>query len=94
MAKVSKLNSNDGLFVFSVGGGDIEKNISPNIVLALKYAKKVGSKITGVVGKEGGYTAKVADACVIIPIVNKSTITPHTEAFQAVVWHLLDPIQN
>lgn len=87
--KVSKLNSNDGLFVFSVGGGDIEKNISPNIVLALKYAKKVGSKITGVVGKEGGYTAKVADACVIIPIVNKSTITPHTEAFQAVVWHLL-----
>ncbi len=87
--KVSKLNSNDGLFVFSVGGGDLEKNISPNIVLALKYAKKVGSKITGVVGKEGGYTAKVADACVIIPIVNKSTITPHTEAFQAVVWHLL-----
>jgi D-sedoheptulose 7-phosphate isomerase len=87
--KVSKLKSNDILFVFSVGGGNLEKNISPNLVEALKYAKAVGTKVVGVVGRDGGYTAQVADACCIIPTVNSETITPHSEAFQAVVWHLL-----
>ena len=87
--KLSKLNSKDAVFIFSVGGGNLEENISPNLVNALKYAQTVGAKITGVVGKDGGYTAKVANACVIIPVVNKETITPHSEAFQAVVWHLL-----
>ncbi len=87
--KISKLNSKDLIFIFSVGGGSLEKNISPNLVLALQYAKEVGSKITGVVGRDGGYTAQVADACVIIPTVNPENITPHTEAFQAVIWHLI-----
>jgi len=87
--KISRLNSRDLVFIFSVGGGNLEKNISPNLVLALQYAKKVGSKITGVVGRDGGYAAKVADACVVIPIVNPENITPHTEAFQAVIWHLI-----
>jgi D-sedoheptulose 7-phosphate isomerase len=87
--KLSKLNSKDAVFIFSVGGGNLEKNISPNLVNALKLAKTVGAKITGVVGRDGGYTAQVADACVIIPTVNPETITPHSEAFQAVVWHLL-----
>ena len=87
--KLSKLNANDAVFIFSVGGGNLEENISPNLVNALKYAQTAGAKITGVVGKDGGYTAKVANACVIIPVVNKETITPHSEAFQAVVWHLL-----
>ncbi|CAN7475421.1 SIS domain-containing protein [Caballeronia sp. LjRoot34] len=87
--KISKLQPKDAIFIFSVGGGNLEKNISPNLVEALKYAKTVGSKITGVVGRDGGYTAQVADACVIVPTVNPETITPHSEAFQAVVWHLL-----
>jgi D-sedoheptulose 7-phosphate isomerase len=87
--KVSKLSAKDAVFVFSVGGGNLEKNISPNLVTAMQYAKAVGAKVTGVVGRDGGYTAKVADACVIIPTVNPETITPHSEAFQAVVWHLL-----
>ena len=87
--KLSKLNSKDVVFIFSVGGGNLEKNISPNLVNALKLAKTVGAKITGVLGRDGGYTAQVADACVIIPTVNTETITPHSEAFQAVVWHLL-----
>ena len=87
--KLSKLNPKDAVFIFSVGGGNLEENISPNLVNAVKYAQTVGAKITGVLGKDGGYTAKVADACVIIPVVNKETITPHSEAFQAVVWHLL-----
>lgn len=87
--KVSKLSSKDCLFVFSVGGGNVEKNISPNLVEALKYGQSVNSKIIGIVGRDGGYTAKVADACVIIPTVNPDTITPHSEAFQAVIWHLL-----
>jgi len=87
--KLSKLSSKDAIFIFSVGGGNLEENISPNLVNALKYAQTVSAKIAGVVGKDGGYTAKVADACVIIPVVNKETITPHSEAFQAVVWHLL-----
>jgi D-sedoheptulose 7-phosphate isomerase len=87
--KVSKLVAKDALFIFSVGGGNLEKNISPNLVEAIKLAKAVGSKVTGVVGRDGGYTAQAADACVIIPTVNPDTITPHSEAFQAVVWHLL-----
>ena len=87
--KISNLNSKDLIFVFSVGGGNIEKNISPNLVEALKYGKSIGCKLVGVVGRDGGYTAKVADACVIIPTVNEKTITPHTEAFQAVIWHLI-----
>jgi len=87
--KLSKLNPKDAVFIFSVGGGNLEKNISPNLVNALKYAKQVGAKITGVVGRDGGYTAKVADACVIIPTVNPENITPHSEAFQAIIWHLL-----
>ena len=87
--KTSRLNKEDCVFIFSVGGGNLEKNISPNLVEALKYAKQVGAKVTGVVGRDGGYTAKVADACVIVPTVNPETVTPHSEAFQAVVWHLL-----
>ena len=87
--KVSKLSAKDAVFIFSVGGGNLEKNISPNLVTALQHAKAVGAKITGVVGRDGGYTAQVADACVIVPTVNAETITPHSEAFQAVVWHLL-----
>lgn len=87
--KISRLNSKDAIFVFSVGGGNLEKNISPNLVEALKYATRVGSKITGVVGRDGGYTAQVADVCMIIPTINSENITPHSEAFQAVIWHLL-----
>ena len=87
--KVSNLNTKDLIFVFSVGGGNVEKNISPNLVEALKYGQSIGCKLIGVVGRDGGYTSKVADSCVIIPTINESTITPHTEAFQAVVWHLI-----
>jgi D-sedoheptulose 7-phosphate isomerase len=87
--KVSKLSQTDMIFVFSVGGGDLEKNISPNIVLALKYAKEIGVKVLGVVGRNDGYTAEIADACIIIPTVNPSNITAHTESFQALVWHML-----
>lgn len=87
--KISKLTPKDLLFIFSVGGGNLEKNISPNLVEALKYAKTVGSKVVGVIGRDGGYTAQVADACVIVPTVNPENITPHSEAFQAVIWHLL-----
>lgn len=87
--KTSKLSFRDAVFVFSVGGGNLGKNISPNLVMALQHAKSVGAKITGVVGRDGGYTAQVADACVIVPTVNPETVTPHAEAFQAVIWHLL-----
>jgi len=87
--KVSKLTKKDVVFILSVGGGNLEKNISPNLVEALKLAKTVGAKVTGIVGRDGGYTAQVADACVIVPTVNPDNITPHSEAFQAVVWHLL-----
>jgi len=87
--QVSRLNSKDGILVFSVGGGNAEKNISANIVSALKLAQEVDARILGVVGRDGGYTAKTADACVIVPTVNAETVTPHTEAFQAVVWHML-----
>jgi D-sedoheptulose 7-phosphate isomerase len=87
--KGSRLRSADAVFVLSVGGGSIEKNISPNLVRAIQYARDIGAAIVGIVGRDGGYTAKVADACVIIPTVNPDTVTPHSEAFQAVVWHLL-----
>ena len=86
--RTSKLNSKDCLFILSVGGGNVEKNVSPNLVAALQLAKQVGAHIIGIVGKDGGYTAKVADACVIVPTVNPNNVTPHSEAFQAVVWHL------
>jgi D-sedoheptulose 7-phosphate isomerase len=87
--KTSRLRAQDLVLVFSVGGGDVERNVSPNLVAALQYAKKAGAKIAGVVGRDGGYTAKVADACVIVPTVNPAHVTPHSETFQAVVWHLL-----
>lgn len=87
--KVSHLRNNDIIFVFSVGGGNLEKNVSPNLVRALQYAQEVGATILGVVGRDGGYTAKVGDAVCIIPTVNPDAVTPHSEAFQAVVWHLL-----
>ena len=85
----SRLRAQDAVFIFSVGGGDAERGVSANLVSALQYAKQVGAKICGVVGRNGGYTAKVADACVVVPVVNPETITPHTESFQAVLWHLL-----
>jgi D-sedoheptulose 7-phosphate isomerase len=87
--KVSRLREDDLILVFSVGGGNLEKNVSPNLVAALRYAQKVRARITGIVGRDGGFTAQVADACVIIPTINSENVTPHTEAFQAVVWHLL-----
>jgi D-sedoheptulose 7-phosphate isomerase len=87
--KGSRLSDQDLVLVFSVGGGDLARNISPNLVRALEYARQVGAAICGVVGRDGGYTAQVADACVIVPTVNPETVTAHTEAFQAVVWHLL-----
>ena len=87
--KTSRLSDKDAVFVFSVGGGNLEKNVSPNLVRALQHAKTVGAAITGVVGRDGGFTATVADVCLIVPTVNAETITPHSEAFQAVIWHLL-----
>jgi len=84
----SRLNDRDALLILSVGGGNLEQNVSPNLVTALQYAKQIGSRVLGIVGKDGGYTAKVADACVIVPTVNPNNVTPHSEAFQAVVWHL------
>jgi len=87
--KVSHLGGRDMVFVFSVGGGDLERNVSPNLVHSLEYAQQVGATICGVVGRDGGYTAQVADACVVVPTVNPAAVTPHVEAFQAVIWHLL-----
>jgi D-sedoheptulose 7-phosphate isomerase len=86
--KVSRLSAKDCLLILSVGGGNMEKNVSPNLVAALQLAKGVGARVIGIVGKDGGYTTTVADACVIVPTVNPSNVTPHSEAFQAVVWHL------
>jgi len=85
----SRLRPEDALFVFSVGGGSLEPNISPNIVRAVQFAQQVGATIVGVVGRDGGYTARAATACVVVPTVNPDTVTPHAEAFQAVIWHLL-----
>jgi len=87
--KISRLQPKDMLFVFSVGGGSLERNVSPNLVSALQYAKEIGASVLGIVGRDGGYTVRVADACVIVPTVNPDTVTPHSEAFQAVIWHLL-----
>jgi D-sedoheptulose 7-phosphate isomerase len=87
--KVSRLGGQDAVLVFSVGGGDLERNISPNLVRALDHAKRAGATVCGIVGRDGGYTAKVADACVIVPTIRAETVTPHAEAFQAVIWHLL-----
>lgn len=87
--KVSKANSNDAILVFSVGGGNLEKNVSPNIVQGLKFAKERGLKIYGVVGRDGGYTKQVGDCVIVIPTVDASRVTPHAEAFQGVVWHCL-----
>jgi D-sedoheptulose 7-phosphate isomerase len=84
----SRLNAKDGLLVLSVGGGSIEQNVSPNLVTALEFAKETGAAIVGIVGRDGGYTARVADAAVVVPTVNPANITPHSEAFQAVIWHL------
>lgn len=87
--KVSHLRASDMVFVLSVGGGSLEKNVSPNLVAALQHAKGIGSTVCGIVGRDGGYTASVADACILIPTVNPQNVTPHTEAMQAVIWHLL-----
>lgn len=87
--KTSHIAKKDAVFVMSVGGGSLEKNISPNIVTALQLAKDVGARVIGIVGRDGGYTARVADACVLVPTVNAESITPHTESFHAVVWHLM-----
>ena len=87
--KDSRLNKNDAVFVFSVGGGSKEENISPNIVEALEFARENGTWILGIAGRDGGHLAKVADACVVVPVVNDETVTPHTESFQAVIWHLI-----
>ena len=87
--KVSRLRAEDALLIFSVGGGNLEQGVSPNLVAAVKYAKTVGAKVTGIVGRDGGYTGRQADACVIVPTVNARHVTPHAEAFQAVIWHLL-----
>jgi D-sedoheptulose 7-phosphate isomerase len=87
--KVSRLRRQDAVFIFSVGGGSVEKNISPNLVAAARYAKSIGAKVIGILGRDGGFTGTVADASVIVPTVNPETVTPHSEAFQAVVWHLL-----
>jgi len=87
--KGSRLSDKDAVFIFSVGGGNREKNISVNLVRALEYAKEAGAKIFGIVGRDGGFTARVADACVVVPTVNPETVTAHAEAFQAVVWHLI-----
>lgn len=86
---VSRLTTHDLLLILSVGGGNLEKNVSPNLVAALQYAKKIGTKVMGIVSRDGGYTAKVADACIMIPTPNPDNTTPHAEAFQAVIWHLL-----
>ena len=87
--KVSKLNSKDCLFILSVGGGNKEKNVSPNLIEAVDLAKSVGARVTGIVGRDGGYTAQNADVCLVVPTVNPSTVTPHSESFQTVIWHLM-----
>jgi D-sedoheptulose 7-phosphate isomerase len=87
--KGSRLGAKDGLLIFSVGGGNLEKNVSPNLVAAIQLARQLGASVVGIVGRDGGYTAKAATACVIVPTVNPDHVTPHSEAFQAVIWHLL-----
>ena len=87
--KVSKLNSKDCLFILSVGGGNKEKNVSPNLIEAIDLAKEVGARVTGIVGRDGGYTALNADVCLVVPTVNPNTVTPHSESFQTAIWHLM-----
>lgn len=87
--KGSRLTAEDVVFVFSVGGGSLEENISANLVSALEYSRSLGARVVGVVGRDGGYTAQIADACVIVPTVNPDSVTPHTESFQALIWHLI-----
>jgi D-sedoheptulose 7-phosphate isomerase len=87
--RVSQFNSKDCLFILSVGGGNKEKNVSPNLIEAIDLAKEVGARITGIVGRDGGYTAQNADLCLVVPTVNASTVTPHSESFQTVIWHLM-----
>jgi D-sedoheptulose 7-phosphate isomerase len=87
--KVSRLNSKDCLFILSVGGGNKEKNVSPNLIEAIDLAKEVGARVTGIVGRDGGYTALNADVCLVVPTVNPNTVTPHSESFQTVIWHLI-----
>jgi D-sedoheptulose 7-phosphate isomerase len=87
--KTSRLSDQDLLLVLSVGGGDRDNNVSPNLVAALEYAQETGAKVIGVVGRDGGYTARVADACVLVPTVNPAHVTPHAESIQGVIWHLL-----
>lgn len=84
----SRICKKDAVLVFSVGGGSLEKNVTPNLVSALQFAKEIGATILGIVGRDGGFTARVADVCVIVPTINPANVTPHSEAFQAVVWHL------
>jgi D-sedoheptulose 7-phosphate isomerase len=87
--RTSRLTASDALLIFSVGGGNLEKQVSPNLVAAVQYAKSVGATVTGIVGRDGGHTRQVADACIVVPTVNPDHVTPHSEAFQAVLWHLL-----
>jgi len=87
--RVSRLNSKDCLFILSVGGGNKERNVSPNLIEAIDLAKEVGARVTGIVGRDGGYTAQNAEVCLVVPTVNPSTVTPHSESFQTVVWHLM-----
>ena len=87
--RVSRLRETDALLILSVGGGNLEKQVSPNLVAAIQYAKTVGARVAGIVGRDGGYTAQAADACILVPTVNAKHVTPHAEAFQAVLWHLL-----
>lgn len=87
--KGSRIKAGDGLFIFSVGGGNLEKKISANLVYAIRHAREAGAKVFGIVGRDGGYTAQAADACVVIPTVNPQTVTPHTESFQGIIWHLI-----
>lgn len=87
--KVSRLGSKDAVFVLSVGGGDVDRSISPNLIAAVKHARAVGAKVVGILGRDGGYTARLADAAVIVPTVNPASVTAHSEAFQAIIWHLL-----
>jgi D-sedoheptulose 7-phosphate isomerase len=87
--RVSKLNSKDCLFILSVGGGNKDRNVSPNLIEAIDLAKEVGARVTGIVGRDGGYTAQNADVCLVVPTVNSATVTPHSESFQTVIWHLM-----
>jgi D-sedoheptulose 7-phosphate isomerase len=87
--KVSKINSKDCLFILSVGGGNKEKNVSPNLIEAIDLAKEVGARVTGIVGRDGGYTAKNSEVCLVVPTVNPNSVTPHSESFQTVIWHLM-----